>query len=121
MGGFFYSGDRMPERDEHAAAVWALKAALDERHDENVVRIEATDEKIDEMRRDLAELKRAFPNEDPDSHRRYHEALIRGAEARSKLWQDLLGHLLKNGIWAGVIGMIFIVGQYIKTKLTGAS
>jgi len=65
-----------------------------ERHSENTGHLE----RLEDM------FKEAFPDGDAVAHRRYHEALIRKAEERTKFWIDLRIKLAEKGIWA-VIGM----------------
>jgi hypothetical protein len=47
------------------------------------------------------------PDGDYDGHRRYHEAVIRKMEARSKLWQDVSSSVAKWGA-VGIFAWISI-------------
>lgn len=49
----------------------------------------------------------AFPDGDPDGHRRHHEALIKQAEARAQFWEKMKLELFKYGLigflgWAAI-------------------
>ena len=59
-------------------------------------------------------LKRGFPNDDPDGHRLYHEAVIETERARKEFWQRLTFELAKwwllgfigwsaTQLWAGFL------------------
>lgn len=63
---------------------------------------------MSERERIIADLlAKAFPDGDPDGHRRYHEASIKQAEARAKMWADVQVSTAKWGI-VGVLGwMVF--------------
>lgn len=88
-------------------AIHDLKQSFDERHTENTGHLEALEEKVDQV------LK-GFPDGDPASHRKFHEALINKAQAREKFWTDMRAKLIERGIWATVI---FFAGL----ALTGAA
>lgn len=47
----------------------------------------------------------AFPNCDPEGHRRYHEDTISAMEARSKFWKQMLFEVTKYGLF-GVLGWL---------------
>lgn len=47
----------------------------------------------------------AFPNGDPEGHRRYHEDTISAMEARSKFWKQMLFEVTKYGLF-GVVGWL---------------
>ena len=49
----------------------------------------------------------AFPESDPDGHRRHHEVLIRKAEVRAEFWQKINIELAKYGL-IGFIGWAVI-------------
>lgn len=54
-------------------------------------------------------LKHAFPQEDPDGHRRAHEAWILKAEKQAKFW-ELLYNTLRIGGIVSVIGFLLAAG-----------
>ena len=54
-----------------------------------------------------AAMIRAFPDGDPEGHRRHHEAVIRAAEARAEFWSKMRFELIRWGLfgflgWAAV-------------------
>lgn len=57
------------------------------------------DEKVDRV---LA----GFPDGDPDGHRRFHEVMIRKAEAREKFWNDMSAKLIERGVWATLMALV---------------
>lgn len=50
-------------------------------------------------------FERAFPDGDPEGHRRYHEASIKAAEGRAKFWNEMA---LAGAKWAGLGALGFI-------------
>jgi hypothetical protein len=113
----------MDAHQELIAAIGSLKSDLDQRHGENILAQAVTDAKVVEAIRGIDELRKAFPDGDPDGHRRYHESIIRRNEAREKFYQELRGELAKKGLWALVIAagtglwwLANLVWIYLKTK-----
>jgi hypothetical protein len=52
-------------------------------------------------------MAQAFPDGDPDGHRRHHEAVIAKAEARAEFWRKMAYEITKYGLlgfigWLGV-------------------
>lgn len=101
-----------------AAAIGSLEAALDKRHDENKAAQADTAEKVEEAIRGIEELRKAFPEGDPDGHRRYHETIIRKNLAREKFYQELTAHLVKGGAWALLVFIAWASWLAIKSKVT---
>lgn len=108
----------MPPKDEIAEAILAIKADLDQRHGENVTRAEINEKLLGDLIRRVDGLYHAFPDEDPDGHRRYHDAMVKRIEARTKLYEDLRTELAKKGIWAVLILLATAVWFFIKAKIT---
>jgi hypothetical protein len=86
------------------AAIARLDTRLGREHAEN--RTDNADFKR-EVRDKLDELRKAFPGDDPEGHRRFHDALIAESGARKAFWSDLRGRLLEKGIWAV---LVFVAG-----------
>jgi hypothetical protein len=110
----------MPPGDnsELAKAVWALKADLDARHTENTDRQTDTDIKISAISDRLEKvLTSAFPEGDADSHRLYHESLIKRNEARERLWKEVLAKLITHGLLAASGVLILAILLYAKNAL----
>ena len=51
----------------------------------------------------------AFPDGDPDGHRRHHEAVIVKAEAQAALWKEVQSHLIKSGLFAALCWLGYLV------------
>ncbi|MBF8177257.1 hypothetical protein [Herminiimonas contaminans] len=87
-----------------------LQRTLDHRHTESVNQMTVLNEKVDRV---LA----GFPDGDPDGHRRFHEALIRKAEAREKFWNDMRAKLIERGVWATLLALggavLFATKEYL--------
>lgn len=93
------------------AKVTRLDARLGVEHAEN--RSDTADFKR-EVRDKLDDLRRAFPGDDPEGHRRFHEALIAESAARKAFWSDLRGRLVEKGIWAVVVFLAGAAWFYFK-------
>jgi hypothetical protein len=50
-------------------------------------------------------LAEAFPDGDPEGHRKYHEETIKALEARSEFWRKMLFEVTKYGLF-GVLGWL---------------
>lgn len=109
-------GSGSPSKDQKAiqaliATVNRMDARLGQEHAEN--RSDTADFKR-EVRDKLDELRRAFPGDDPEGHRRFHEALIAESAARKAFWSDLRGRLIEKGIWAVLVFLVGAVAFYWK-------
>lgn len=62
-------------------------------------------------------IKSAFPDGDPDGHRRAHEAEIESANGWGQLKADLLSKIMTGGAWAGVVWIWFVVMEAIKQEV----
>ena len=90
--------DGQPERRKDASfamielltSVKTSVETLNKKFDEHVIT------QRDEMTKLVAA---AFPGEDPDGHRRHHEAVIKQAEDKAKFWQEMRIAAAK---WAGL-------------------
>ncbi len=109
----------MPPKDEVVEAIRSLIEVLNERHGENISRLDVTDRKIEEVIRRVDSLHDAFPNGDIVRHHDYHESLIKKNDASTEFYQKLRIELASKGLWA-LIGILFLaLGSYIKTKVMG--
>jgi len=99
------------------AAILGLKADLDRRHDENITQAQVTETKVDAALRGIDDLRTAFPDGDFSAHKRYHEAIIKKAEARAELYKACLTELTTKGVWALFVFLIGAIGFYIKAHL----
>jgi hypothetical protein len=113
-------GESMPPDDNNdlARAIWALKADLDQRHEENVDRQSDTDKKIGAISDRLEQvLTSAFPNGDADSHRLYHESLIKRNQARENLWNEVRAKVITHGLLAAAGVLILALMHYAGNAL----
>jgi hypothetical protein len=69
------------------------------------LRIELSNHIKDEM----MILTHAFPDGDPDGHRRAHEAWVLKAESQAKVWEDLKLSVIKWGV-IGFLGFLAVAG-----------
>lgn len=63
------------------------------------------------------EVHGAFPNEDLQGHRKYHERLLQAADAETKFWNDLKLDLAKKGTWGILIILIGLIVTGLSVKL----
>lgn len=68
------------------------------------------DESLEEILIAVTKIHNAFPRTeggdvDFEGHRRYHEAMIRAANAQEKFWNELKLDVAKKGVW----GLLIIV------------
>lgn len=101
----------MTEAEQILTEVRAMNARLGQEHAEN--RTDAADFKR-EVREKLDELTRAFPGDDPEGHRQFHDALVAEALERKKFYRELRGKLLEKGIWALAVFVAGAVWFYVK-------
>ena len=77
------------------------------------------EQKLDLILAEMKSLKGAFPKNqdgttDFDGHRRYHEQLIKAAEAETEFWRELKLDIAKKGMW----GLLVILCGLILAGLT---
>ena len=66
---------------------------------------------------DFGEFRRAFPNDDPAGHRRFHDSEIEAALDRKKLWGELRKELLSKGLWSVLLILVGLVVTGAAAKL----
>ena len=83
------------------------------------------DKRFDEIMAELRKINGAFPRDDDgevdhEGHRKYHESLIRAAEAQEQFWRDIRMDVAKKGVWAAIIILLglLVVGIQIKLGLS---
>lgn len=82
------------------------------------------DRRFDEIMAELRKINGAFPRDaegavDHEGHRKYHESLIRSAEAQERFWRDIRVDVAKKGIWSVIIIVLglLVIGLQIKLGL----
>ena len=78
--------------------------------------------KLDLILDEVRHMRGAFPkNEDGEvdyeGHRKYHEALIRAAEAQTEFWNDLKKEVAKKGIIAVLVIICGLAWLGVQAKL----
>ena len=76
------------------------------------------DRKMDEVITEMKELRRGFPDGDPDAHRRYHESVIEWRETRNMLVKAALTHAAKVGGVAGAGWVLYALWMALKMEIT---
>tara|TARA_R110000868_G_scaffold228304_1_gene481327 strand:+ start:77 stop:382 length:306 start_codon:yes stop_codon:yes gene_type:complete len=83
---------------------------------------------LDEILEELRNVNRAFPRDlegraDHEGHRKYHESLIRSAEAQEQFWKELRLDVAKKGTWALMVILLglFVLGVATKLGLSTAA
>ena len=98
---------------ELGARVVQMQGALAEHIAEEPAEIEAATQ-----RAIAAATGKAFPNDDPEGHRLWHEEVIGGIKAKKEFWQKMTFELTKLGIvgflaWAGYqLWLAFLQGPH---------
>lgn len=103
-------------------AVDRLRDEISQRHTENTSTLEVMEDKVNVLIDRVDDIARGFPNDDPDGHRRAHEALIKKAEERAALYRAVREELIKKGVWAMVLMLAGLLGSalllFIRAKVT---
>ena len=73
---------------------------------------------LDEILAEVKKIHRGFPVDadgdvDFEGHRKYHESMIRAAEAQAEFWKELKLDIVKKGVW----GLLIIVCGLVLTGL----
>lgn len=71
-------------------------------------------DELHENTRKTDRILKAFPNDDTDGHRSYHEEIIQSMADKRKLRQELITHLLKTSSWAALVGACIALATYFK-------
>lgn len=100
-----------------ADALDALRDEIGQRHTENTSTLEVVEDKVNVLIDRVDDLARGFPDNDPDGHRRAHEAQIRKAEARTRLYEKLYEELATKGVLALIVFIGSSVVYYAAAKL----
>jgi hypothetical protein len=78
--------------------------------------------KLDEIIDVLEGLTGAFAKNadgsvDFDGHRRYHESMIRAANAQERFWVELKLEIAKKGVWGLLVIIVGLILVGVSTKL----
>lgn len=80
------------------------------------------DKKLDAILATLNEVTGAFAKTgdgsvDFDGHRRYHESMIRAANAQERFWIELKLEIAKKGVWGLLVVIVGLMLVGISAKL----
>lgn len=76
------------------------------------------EDQLSEILVEIRKLHNAFPRTedgetDIDGHRKYHESMIKAAEAQEEFWKELKLDIAKKGVW----GLLIIVCGLVLTGI----
>lgn len=72
---------------------------------------------LEELRSAVAELRGAFPDNDPRAHRACHDEEIERRQAAKKRRDDITTEILKKGAWALVALIAWALWELLQIKL----
>lgn len=83
---------------------------------------QSIEQKLDLILAEMKSLKGAFPkNEDGtadfEGHRRYHDQLIKAAEAETEFWRELKLDIAKKGMWGLLVILCGLILAGLAAKL----
>lgn len=94
---------------------------IDKQHEQLCLKIDTLASTVDHFSAESVkrweEVRQAFPNKDIPGHRKYHESLLRAADAQTEFWTSLKLDLIKKGTWSVIIIVIGLVVAGLSTKL----
>ncbi|CAM2143859.1 conserved protein of unknown function [Pararobbsia alpina] len=99
-------------------AIDSLRDEIGQRHTENTSSIEVIQQELKIAIDRIDDIAKGFPDNDPDGHRRAHEALIKRDEERARLYSALREELVKKGLWAFIVAVLAGLWILLKTKLS---
>lgn len=79
-------------------------------------------ERLDEILDEIKKINTAFPHDEDGAvdhvgHRRYHEKLMKAADAEEKFWRELKLDITKKGLWGILIIVLGLILVGLTTKL----
>ena len=79
-------------------------------------------DRLDEILAEIKKINTAFPHDEDGSadhifHRRYHEKLMKAADAEEKFWRELKLDITKKGLWGLLIIILGLILVGITSKL----
>lgn len=83
------------------------------------------DERLEaEVQAVTATIHRAFPRDesgdvDVDGHRKYHEQMMKAAEAQEEFWREMRLDIAKKGTWGLLVILLGLVLVGLQAKLGG--
>ncbi|WP_439685113.1 hypothetical protein MNJPNG_06420 [Cupriavidus oxalaticus] len=81
--------------------------------------VQQLSKQVGEIREDLDRVLAAFPDDDPDGHRRYHDDLKQAAADRRRFYQELALHVAKASTWVALCGVAVTLWNQLLSNLRG--
>lgn len=77
---------------------------------------------LEEILDEVKKIHKGFPTDqagevDFEGHRKYHESMIKAAEAQAEFWQELKLDIVKKGVWGLLIIAVGLVLTGLAAKL----
>lgn len=82
-----------------------IEDGIGQRHAENTSSIEVLQKEMKVVIERIDDIAAGFPDNDPGSHRRAHEAYTLKLQERAALYRALREELVKKGLWALIIAV----------------
>lgn len=103
-----------------ARAIKALQASLEGKHEINSRVTQDMGHALAAIQDKVDKVLEGFPEGDPLSHRKYHEALIKRAEAKATMYREITADILKKGFWIALVGIGAILVKYFLQWVRGS-
>jgi hypothetical protein len=100
------------QRLDHQQEVDVIVSAI-RRIDAFGQRLETIEAMHDDLKGDVAHALSGFPGEDPDGHRRYHEAKIKLTEERAELYKAVRERLVSGVAWGALVGIGMLIWWFV--------
>jgi hypothetical protein len=75
------------------------------------------EERIADLERRMDTVEKAFPGNDPESHRRYHEMMIEEARDRKALTKAIKEKTIAGLVWSGLFVLGIAIWQYLVAQV----
>ena len=97
----------------------AILAAIEKASSSQNAQIQALFKEHEHMAREITEIKRGFPGEDIDGHRRYHEAVIASIDRRNIIYGNIVEKILTGGVLGVAAWLFYVIAQSAVETLKG--
>lgn len=106
-------------QDQHLSAeARAIIAVVRESKEDTHKQIASVRDAQRSLKEEVQRIAKGFPDEDPDSHRRYHESVIEWRELRNKMVRDALTHAAKVGGIGAACWVAYALWTVFKMEVT---
>jgi len=105
-------------QDQHLSAeARAIIAVVRESKEDTHKQIASVRDAQRSLKEEVQRIAKGFPDEDPDSHRRYHETVIEWRELRNKMVREALVNAAKVGGVAGLGWVVYALWTAAKMEM----